>query len=65
MNKKQWHVWAVILIAAGITLLPVPLAAMLYTGIRDYPFVGLIIGYLCGVAGVACLACEKLEEVEV
>lgn len=65
MNKKQWHVWAAILIAAGITLLPVPLAAMLYTGIKGYPFEGLIIGYLRGVAGVSCLACEKLEEVEV
>ncbi len=62
MNKRQWYVWAVIFIAAGITLLSVPLAAMVYTSIADYPFVGLIIGYLCGVAGVACLACGKLEE---
>lgn len=64
MNKKQWYVWAFFLIAAGITLLPVPLATMIYTGVSIYPDVVLVIGYICGTAGVACGICGRLEKEE-
>ena len=64
MNKKQWYAWAYILIAAGVTLELFPMATMAYTGVWNYPVVGLIIGYICGIAGVACGICGRLEKEE-
>ena len=62
MNEKQWYTWAFFLIVASVTLKTVPLALMNYYGVLTYPDMGMIIGHLCGLAGVACGICGLLEK---
>ncbi len=65
MNKKQWYTWAFFLIVAGVTLKTIPLAIMNYyntSSVSTYPDIGLIIGYVCGIAGIACAFCGLFEK---
>jgi len=65
MNKKQWYTWAFFLIVTGVTLKTIPLALMNYYNtfsVSTYPDIGLIIGYICGIAGIACAFCGSFEK---
>jgi len=65
MNKKQWYTWAFFLIVAGVMLKTIPLALMNYYNtfsVSTYPDIGIILGYMCGLSGIACFFCGLFEK---
>lgn len=65
MIKKQWYAWAFLLMAAGFTLEIPALIIIVFSGALYNTFfvdVAMIIGYICGIAGLACFICGKLEK---
>ena len=63
--KKQWYTGGFFLIVAGVTLKTIPLALMNYnntSSVSTYPDIGIILGYICGLSGIACVFCGLFEK---
>jgi len=65
VNKKTMVYQGVFLIVAGVTLKTIPLALMNYnntSSVSTYPDIGIILGYICGLSGIACVFCGLFKK---